>query len=49
MTVAVRPLLFKPHRLNVLSDKLLDSHYENNYGNAFGGRTVPLDRNSYDA
>jgi superoxide dismutase, Fe-Mn family len=29
-----RPLLFKPHRLNGLSDKLLISHYENNYGGA---------------
>jgi Fe-Mn family superoxide dismutase len=34
MTIAVRPLLFKPHRLNGLSDKLLISHYENNYGGA---------------
>ena len=34
MTVSVRPLLFKPHRLNGLSDKLLISHYENNYGGA---------------
>jgi Fe-Mn family superoxide dismutase len=28
------PLLFKPHRLNGMSDKLLISHYENNYGGA---------------
>jgi hypothetical protein len=34
MTVSVRPLLFKPHRLNGLSDRLLISHYENNYGGA---------------
>jgi Fe-Mn family superoxide dismutase len=34
MTVKVKPLLFKPHRLNGLSDKLLVSHYENNYGGA---------------
>jgi Fe-Mn family superoxide dismutase len=31
MSVEVRPLLFKPHRLNGLSDRLLVSHYENNY------------------
>jgi superoxide dismutase, Fe-Mn family len=34
MTISVKPLLFKPHRLNGLSDKLLVSHYENNYGGA---------------
>jgi Fe-Mn family superoxide dismutase len=34
MTTFVRPLLFKPHRLNGLSDQLLLSHYENNYGGA---------------
>jgi Fe-Mn family superoxide dismutase len=34
MTIHVKPLLFKPHRLNGLSDKLLISHYENNYGGA---------------
>src|SRR5215475_8921707 len=34
MTVYVRPLLFKPHRLNGLSERLLVSHYENNYGGA---------------
>ena len=34
MPIEVRPLLFKPHRLNGLSDKLLISHYENNYGGA---------------
>ena len=32
--VAIRPLLFKPHRLNGLSEQLLVSHYENNYGGA---------------
>ena len=34
MTIHVKPLLFKPHRLNGMSDKLLISHYENNYGGA---------------
>ena len=34
MPIEVRPLLFKPHRLNGLSDRLLISHYENNYGGA---------------
>jgi Fe-Mn family superoxide dismutase len=34
MTIEIRPLLFKPHRLSGLSDKLLVSHYENNYGGA---------------
>jgi superoxide dismutase, Fe-Mn family len=34
MTIGVKPLLFKPHRLNGMSDKLLISHYENNYGGA---------------
>ena len=34
MTIHVKPLLFKPHRLTGLSDKLLISHYENNYGGA---------------
>lgn len=49
MSVAVRPLLFKPHRLNGLSDKLLISHYENNYGgalrrlNAIQARLATLD------
>src|ERR1700693_263798 len=32
--VSIRPLLFKPHRLNGLSERLLVSHYENNYGGA---------------
>jgi superoxide dismutase, Fe-Mn family len=30
----VLPLRFKPHRLDGLSDRLLVSHYENNYGGA---------------
>src|SRR5690349_8693392 len=34
MTIPVKPLLFKPHRLNGLSYRLLVSHYENNYGGA---------------
>jgi Fe-Mn family superoxide dismutase len=48
-SVAVRPLLFKPHRLNGLSDRLLVSHYENNYGgalrrlNAIQARLAALD------
>src|SRR3954471_13456917 len=34
MTYEVLPLAFKPHRLEGLSDQLLLSHYENNYGSA---------------
>lgn len=34
MTTEIRPLLFKPQRLRGLSDALLVSHYENNYGGA---------------
>ena len=34
MPYCVRPLPFKPPRLNGLSEKLLASHYENNYGGA---------------
>jgi Fe-Mn family superoxide dismutase len=34
MTYEVQPLPFKPHRLDGLSDRLLVSHYENNYGGA---------------
>jgi len=30
----IRPLSFKPHRLHGLSPRLIDSHYENNYGGA---------------
>jgi Fe-Mn family superoxide dismutase len=34
MTIAVRPFLLKPQRMNGLSERLLVSHYENNYGGA---------------
>jgi Fe-Mn family superoxide dismutase len=34
MVHAVQPLPFKPSRLNGLSERLLTSHYENNYGGA---------------
>jgi superoxide dismutase, Fe-Mn family len=34
MAYAVQPLPFKPSRLNGLSERLLASHYENNYGGA---------------
>jgi Fe-Mn family superoxide dismutase len=34
MPYRVKPLPFKPHRLDGLSGRLLDSHYENNYGGA---------------
>jgi Fe-Mn family superoxide dismutase len=34
MPLEVRPLPFKPHRLDGLSERLLVSHYENNYGGA---------------
>lgn len=34
MLIAVKPLLFKPSRLRDLSERLLASHYENNYGGA---------------
>jgi Fe-Mn family superoxide dismutase len=33
-TVMVRPLLLKPQYMNGLSERLLVSHYENNYGGA---------------
>jgi Fe-Mn family superoxide dismutase len=33
-TVNIRPLLLKPQRMNGLSERLLVSHYENNYGGA---------------
>jgi superoxide dismutase, Fe-Mn family len=45
----VTPLPFKPHRLNGVSDRLLLSHYENNYGgavrrlNAIGKRLAGVD------
>jgi Fe-Mn family superoxide dismutase len=47
--VTVRPLLLKPQRMNGLSERLLVSHYENNYGgalrrlNAIGARLSTLD------
>ena len=34
MSFHARPISFKPLRLNGLSDRLLASHYENNYGGA---------------
>lgn len=34
MSHRIKPLSFKPHRLDGLSHRLLDSHYENNYGGA---------------
>lgn len=34
MAIAAAPLTMKPPRLNGLSQKLLESHYENNYGGA---------------
>lgn len=49
MPYRVNPLPFKPHRLNGLSQRLLDSHYENNYGaalrrlNAIERRLAELD------
>jgi superoxide dismutase, Fe-Mn family len=48
-TVAIRPLLLKPQRMNGLSERLLVSHYENNYGgalrrlNAVRARVAALD------
>src|SRR6516162_2981770 len=47
--IAVRPFLLKPQRMNGLSERLLVSHYENNYGgalrrlNAIQGRLAALD------
>jgi superoxide dismutase, Fe-Mn family len=49
MAIAAAPLTMKPPRLNGLSQKLLDSHYENNYGgavrrlNAIDDRIAALD------
>ena len=49
MAYEVLPLPFKPHRLDGLSDRLMVSHYENNYGgavrrlNAIEGRLQTLD------
>jgi Fe-Mn family superoxide dismutase len=46
---SVTPLPFKPHRMNGLTDRLLLSHYENNYGgavrrlNAIAARLATLD------
>src|SRR5215470_11260784 len=34
MSHRIKPLSFKPHRLDGLSARLIDSHYENNYGGA---------------
>src|SRR5262245_1101143 len=48
-TVMVRPLLLKPQLMNGLSERLLVSHYENNYGgalrrlNAIRARLAALD------
>jgi len=47
--IAVRPFLLKPQRMNGLSERLLVSHYENNYGgalrrlNAIQARLATLD------
>ena len=47
--IAVRPFLLKPQRMNGLSERLLVSHYENNYGgalrrlNAIRARLAALD------
>lgn len=49
MAYVVHPLPFKPHRPGGLSDRLLISHYENNYGgavrrlNAIENRLAALD------
>ena len=48
-TLRIRPLLLKPQWMNGLSERLLVSHYENNYGgalrrlNAIRARLVTLD------
>src|SRR5438105_14994320 len=48
-TVLIRPLLLKPQWMNGLSERLLVSHYENNYGgalrrlNAIRARLAALD------
>src|SRR6202140_2315433 len=47
--VAIQPFLLKPQHMNGLSERLLVSHYENNYGgavrrlNAIRARLVALD------
>ena len=49
-SVAIRPFLLKPQHMNGLSERLLVSHYENNYGgalrrlNAIQARLATLDR-----
>jgi len=49
-SLKVRPLLLKPQWMNGLSERLLVSHYENNYGgaarrlNAIRARLATLDR-----
>src|SRR5262249_19657271 len=48
-TLKIRPLLLKPQWMNGLSERLLVSHYENNYGgalrrlNAIRARIASLD------
>ena len=48
-SVMIRPLLLKPQWMNGLSERLLVSHYENNYGgalrrlNAIRARLASLD------
>ena len=48
-TLRIRPLLLKPQWMNGLSERLLVSHYENNYGgalrrlNAIKARLATLD------
>src|SRR5262245_25278675 len=44
MPYMVRPLPFKPHRLDGLSERLLVSHYENNYGGALRRLNAITDR-----
>ncbi len=41
-TVMVRPLLLKPQWMKGLSERLLVSHYENNYLAARRSRWIPL-------
>src|SRR3954462_13454783 len=49
MAIEVRPLIFKPQYLNGLTENLIVSHYENNYGgalrrlNAINARIAALD------
>src|SRR5499425_2514601 len=44
MPYTVTPLPFKPHRLDGLSERLLVSHYENNYGGALRRLNAIADR-----